>query len=116
MKLKISILIPLLLILSACVTPPAPKSFDDHVAAIRTALTLTNDTATVLVNGEHITKQKGREVLDRTIPIREAVDAASGMGDLRNAVDLLKEAQAYLCRDLPQNPNCALLMQQGAAL
>jgi hypothetical protein len=38
------------------------------------------------------------------------------MGDLDSAAELLKEAQAYLCRDLPQNPNCALLMQQGATL
>jgi hypothetical protein len=44
-----------LLILSACATPPAPKYFDDHVAAMRTAITLTNDTASVMFNGGHIT-------------------------------------------------------------
>lgn len=107
---------PLLLILAACVTPPQQRSFDDHVAAIRTALTLTNDTATVLVNGGHISKQRGREVLERTVPIREAVDVAGGLEDLSDATDLLRAAQDYLCKDIPENPNCALLMQQGAVL
>lgn len=114
-KLKLS-LVPLLLILAACVTPPAPKSFDDHVAAIRTALTLTNDTATVLVNGGHISKEKGREVLERTIQARQATDVASGFEDLNDATSILKEVQDFLCRDLPENPNCALLLQQGARL
>jgi hypothetical protein len=113
MKLKLSIL-PLLLILSACVT--APQSFDEHVAAIRTALTLTNDTATVLVNGGHITKEKGREVLERTVEARKVTDVADGFEDLNNATAILKEVQDYLCKDLPQNPNCALLLSQGAKL
>ena len=29
----------ILVLLTGCVTPPRPQSFDDHVAAIRTALT-----------------------------------------------------------------------------
>jgi hypothetical protein len=115
MKLKL-LALPLLLILAACATPPAPKSFDESVAAVRTALTLTNDTATVLVNGGHISKEKGREVLERTVQVRQATDVAGGLDDLKDATAILKEAQAYLCKDLPQNPNCALLLQQGAAL
>lgn len=112
---KIS-LIPLLLVLAACVSPPAPKSFDDHVAAIRTVLTLTNDTATILVNGGHISKEKGRAVLERTVEARVATDAADGIEDLNNATAILKEVQDYLCRELPENPNCTLLLQQGARL
>lgn len=103
----------ILVLLTGCVTPPRPQSFDDHVAAIRTALTLTNDTATVLTNGGHISKQKGREVFERTVPIRKAVDVADDFDDLNSAEQLLKEAQDYLCQDLPQNPNCALLLQRG---
>lgn len=114
-KVQLSIF-PLLVLLAGCVTPPAPKSFDEHVAAVRTALTLTNDTATVLVNGGHITKEKGRSVLERTIQVRQATDVASGFDDLNDAASILREVQEYLCRDLPQNPNCALLLQQGAAL
>jgi uncharacterized lipoprotein YajG len=112
---KLAVL-PLLFILAACAAPPAPKSFDDHVAAIRTALTLTNDTATVLVNGGHISKEKGRTVLERTVETRKATDVADSFQDLNDVTAILKEVQDDLCRDLPQNQNCALLLSQGAAL
>lgn len=120
--MKIKPLLPLfLLLLAGCagMTPPKPQSFDEHVAAARTVLTLTNDTATVLVNGEHISKPDGREVLERTRPAREAIDVAEQLRSeekLTSAINLLKAAQQYLCRDLKDNPNCALLLQQGARL
>lgn len=102
-----------LLILSACSTVPAPKSYTERVAAAYTGLAITNDTATILVNAGTITKDRGAKVLEKTREVRELVDVASNGVELNGALSLLKAAQAYLCADLKDNPNCVFLAQRA---
>lgn len=99
-----------LVLLSGCQAPPAPENFGESVAAIRTGLRMTNDTALILVNGGHVSKQRGRDVYEKTVAIRKAVDVANSYDDLSNAEALLEEAKEYLCEQVPDNPNCALLL------
>lgn len=81
------------------------------------AVAATNDTALVLVNAGTISKEDGRAVLEKTRAVRLAIDAAIAAGDgtaIDKALALLREAQAELCKGQESNPNCALLLQQGA--
>jgi hypothetical protein len=78
------------------------------------AVAATNDTALVLVNAGTISKEQGRAVLDKTRPVRLAIDAAVAAGDgtaIDKALAILREAQAELCRGKESEPNCALLLQ-----
>jgi len=110
-----------LLILAGCATLgiPAPKSFGERVAAAYTGLSITNDTATILVNAGTVSKEDGREVLAKTKAARETVDTAStlsgqlGENALTDALELLRAAQDLLCGDRPTEPNCAYLMQRS---
>lgn len=113
MKLKLSI-VPILLLLTACALN---QSFSGRVAAGYAAVAATNDTALVLVNAGTISKPDGRAVLDKTRAVRQAIDVANAAGDgsaLDQALALLREAQAELCRGNETNPNCVLLTQQRA--
>jgi hypothetical protein len=110
---KIAI-IPLVLLLSACALN---QSFSGRVAAGYAAVAATNDTALVLVNAGTVSKPDGREVLNKTRAVRQAIDVASAAGDgsaLEQALALLREAQAELCKGQETNPNCVLLTQQRA--
>jgi hypothetical protein len=107
-------IIPLLLILTACALN---QSFSGRVAAGYAAVAATNDTALVLVNAGTISKPDGRQVLEKTRAVRQAIDVANAAGDgsaLEQALALLREAQAELCKGQETNPNCVLLTQ-GAA-
>lgn len=107
--------VPLLLILTACALN---QSFSGRVAAAYAAVAATNDTALVLVNAGTISKPDGRQVLDKTRAVRQAIDVASAAGDgtaLEQALALLREAQAELCKGNETNPNCILLTQQRTA-
>lgn len=113
MKLKLSI-IPLLLFLTACALN---QSFSGRVAAGYAAVAATNDTALVFVNAGTVSKADGREVLNKTRAVRKAIDVANAAGDgsaLEQALALLREAQAELCKGQETNPNCVLLTQQRA--
>lgn len=109
----------LLLVLAGCQTVPAPKTFGERIAAAYTGVSITNDTATILVNAGVVSKEDGREVLEYTRSARETVDLAStlsgqlGEDRLMNALDLLRAAQDLLCADRPTDPNCAYLMQRS---
>lgn len=112
MKLKLAI-VPLLLILTACALT---QSFSGRVAAGYAAVTATNDTALVLVNAGTISKADGRAVLDKTQAVRQAIDVANAAGDrgaLEQALALLREAQAELCKGNETNPNCVLMTQRA---
>lgn len=113
MKLKLSI--PLLaLLLTACALN---QSFSGRVAAGYAAVTATNDTALVMVNAGAISKPDGANVLQKTRTIRQAIDVANAAGDgtaLEQALALLQQAQAELCKGNETNPNCILLTQQRA--
>ena len=108
-----------LLILAGCASVPAPKTFGERVAAGYTGVSITNDTATILVNAGVVSKEDGREVLEHTRSARETLDLAStlagqlGEDKLTNALDLLRAAQDLLCADRPTEPNCAYLMQRS---
>jgi hypothetical protein len=107
-------IVPLLLILTACALN---QSFRGRVAAGYAAVAATNDTALVLVNAGTVSKADGREVLNKTRAVRQAIDVANAAGDgsaLEQALALLREAQAELCKGNETNPNCVLLTQ-GAA-
>ncbi len=101
-----------LLLLTACASL---SSFTGRVAQGYSALTVTNDTATVLVNAGTITKEDGRKVLDQTTEAREALDMAlavrGNVGEdwLQTALGLLQAAQDAMCKDRPTDPNCAYL-------
>lgn len=106
--------IPLLLLIAACALT---QSFSGRVAAGYAAVAATNDTALVLVNAGTISKPDGRKVLDKTRTVRQAIDVASAAGDgsaLEQALALLREAQAELCKGHETNPNCVLLTQRAA--
>jgi hypothetical protein len=90
------------------------QSFSGRVAAGYAGLAATNDTAFVLVNAGTISKEDGRAVLEKTRKARETLDIANSVGDLsslEDALKLLREAQAELCKGNETNPNCALLTQ-----
>lgn len=81
------------------------------------AIAATNDTALVLVNAGEISKEDGRSVLEKTRAVRIALDAAIAVGDgtaVDKALAVLRQAQAELCKGRESEPNCALLLQQGA--
>lgn len=102
------------LLVSGCATP-LPQSFTERVAAAYTGIALTNDTAAILVNAGTVSKEQGRAVLERTREAREAVDIAASLNStdrLGTALELLQAAKEYLCKDKPNEPNCAYLMQQ----
>jgi hypothetical protein len=105
---------PLLCLLAACALN---QSFSGRVAGAYAAVAATNDTALVLVNAGTISKPDGRQVLEKTRAVRQAIDIASAAGDgsaLEQALALLREAQAELCKGNETNPNCILLTQQRA--
>ena len=109
--------LPLVLMLAACgsLQVAAPKSFSERIAAAYTGVAITNDTTTILVNAGTVSKEDGRKVLDQTTKARAAVDAASLIEDedkLTSALDKLRAAQDYLCKDRPTEPNCALMLQR----
>lgn len=111
--LKLSIF-SLLVVLSGCALN---QSFSGRVAAGYAAVAATNDTALVLVNADTISKGDGRAVLQKTRAVRQAIDVANAAGDgsaLEQALALLREAQAELCKGNEINPNCILLTQQRA--
>lgn len=112
---RLLISIPLLLsLLAACALT---QSFSGRVAAGYAALASTNDTALVLVNAGTISKEDGRAVLEKTRAARQAIDLASAASDgtaLNQALALLRAAQQELCKGKEAEPNCALLLQQGA--
>jgi hypothetical protein len=113
MKYKLAI-VPLLFILTACALT---QSFSGRVAAGYAAVAATNDTALVMVNAGTISKPDGRQVLEKTRAVRQAIDIANASGDgsaLEQALALLREAQAELCKGQETNPNCVLLTQQRA--
>lgn len=95
-------------------------SFTGRVAQGYSALTVTNDTATVLVNAGTISKEDGRRVLEQTTEAREALDIAAAsrgqMGEdwLQTALSLLHQAQDAMCKDRPTDPNCAYLRSRTA--
>lgn len=105
--------------LAACTNVPAPKSFTERVAAAYTGITITNDTATILVNAGTIAKADGAKVLEQTRTARESVDIASSIGGqvgedrLTNALTILRAAQDYLCKDRPTEPNCQFLIARA---
>jgi hypothetical protein len=104
----------LLFLLTACALN---QSFSGRVAAGYAAVAATNDTALVLVNAGTISKPDGATVLQKTRAVRQAIDVASAAGDgsaLEQALALLREAQAELCKGNETNPNCVLLTQQRA--
>jgi hypothetical protein len=93
------------------------QSFSGRVAGAYASLAATNDTALVMVNAGTISKPDGAKVLEKTRAVRQAVDVASAAGDgsaLEQALALLREAQAELCKGNEANPNCVLLTQQRA--
>lgn len=93
------------------------QSFRGQVTAGYAGLAATNDTAFILVNAGTISKEDGRAVLEKTRKARETLDIANSIGDLSSleqALALLREAQAELCKGNETNPNCALLLTQGA--
>jgi hypothetical protein len=112
--------LPLLLILTACgsLQVAAPKSYSERIAAGYTAVSITNDAATILVNAGTVSKEDGRAVLDQTKRARMGLDAASlldgqlGEDKLANALTLLRAAQDHLCAGRPNEPNCALMLQR----
>lgn len=111
---KLAILFPLLFLLTACALN---QSFSGRVTAGYAALAATNDTAFVLFNAGTISKEDGRAVLEKTREARETLDIANSIGSLSSladAMEKLREAQAKLCEGRETNPNCALLLTQGA--
>lgn len=93
------------------------QSFGGQVTAGYAALAATNDTALVLVNAGTLAKEDGRAVLKKTREAREALDVANAVGSLSSladALETLREAQETLCKGRETNPNCALLLSQGA--
>lgn len=112
------LIIPFLLALAACATVPAPKSFSERVAAAYTGVSITNDTATILINAGTISKEDGRQVLEQTTAARQTIDVAStlsgqlGEDNLISALAILRAAQDQLCADRPAEPNCALMLQR----
>jgi hypothetical protein len=110
-------LLALLFLLAGCASL---GSFTGRVAQGYSALTVTNDTAAVLVNAGTITKEDGRKVLEQTTGAREALDMALavrgqvGEDWLQTALGLLQEAQDALCKDRPTDPNCAYLRSRTA--
>lgn len=93
------------------------QSFSGRVAAGYAAVASTNDTALVLVNAGTLSKEDGRAVLEKTRAVRQAIDLAStnqSEDGLQTALNLLRAAQAELCKGQETNPNCQLLLQQGA--
>lgn len=114
---KLAILFPLLILLTACASL---GSFTGRVAQGYSALTVTNDTAAILVNAGTITKEDGRKVLEQTTEAREALDMALavrgqvGEDWLQTALGLLQAAQDALCKDRPTDPNCAYLRSRTA--
>ena len=109
-----------LLLLSGCVTVPAPQSYTERIAAAYTGAALTFDTIAILANAGTISKEQGREAVRQTKQVREAIDVAAqfkgplGEDKLQTALDLLRAAQDYLCKDKPTEPNCAYLLQRAA--
>lgn len=110
------IIAALAVLIAGCVTP-APKSYDERIAAAYTGLSITNDTAAILVNAGTVSKEDGRAVLAKTREARKTVDIASSLSgsedDLTKALNLLREAQDMLCAERPTEPNCAYLMQRA---
>lgn len=108
-----------LALLAGCVSVPAPKSFTERIAAAYTAIALTNDTATILVNAGTVSKPDGAKVLVQTKTAREAIDVAASIGPalgedrLTGALLLLRAAQDHLCKDRQTEPNCQFLMQRA---
>lgn len=94
------------------------QSFSGRVAAGYATVAATNDTAFVLVNAGAVSKPDGAKVLQKTRAVRQTIDIANAVGDrgaLEQALALLREAQAELCKGNEANPNCVLLTQQRAA-
>lgn len=112
--LKLHLAALMLIVLAGCALN---QSFSGRVAAGYAAVTATNDTALVMVNAGAISKSDGANVLQKTRAIRQAIDVANAAGDrsaLEQALALLQEAQAELCKGNETNPNCILLTQQRA--
>lgn len=108
----------LLLALAGCAS--LGGSYTGRVAQGYSALTITNDTARVLVTSGTASKEDGRKVLEQTTSAREALDMALavrgkiGEDWLQTALGLLQEAQDTLCKDRPTDPNCAYLKSRTA--
>lgn len=93
------------------------NSFSGRVAAGYATVAATNDAALVLVNAGVVSKPDGAKTLQKTRAVRQAIDIANSVGDrgaLEQALALLQEAQAELCKGNEDNPNCILLTQQRA--
>lgn len=108
------IIAALAVVISGCALS---QSFSGRVAAGYAAVAATNDTALVMVNAGAISKPDGAKVLQKTRAVRQAIDVANAAGDgsaLEQALALLQEAQAELCKGNETNPNCILLTQQRA--
>lgn len=108
-----------LLLLTACANVPAPKSYTERLAAAYSGIAITDDTIAILANAGTISKEQGREALRQSKQAREAIDVAAsfkgplGEDKLQAALDLLRAAQDYLCKDKPTEPNCSYLLQRA---
>lgn len=111
-KLKLSVIFPLLLILSACVSIPSPKSFADKVAAGYATIAVAHDMSATLLDGRVIGSKDSANIDAQLETAREGIDVARTLSgqDALNRLDValaaLNAAKAYLCGKQPTNPNC----------
>jgi hypothetical protein len=95
-----------------------PKSYSEKVASAYAAVAVANDTATIFLNSNTISKDEAVQVLTRTREAISAIDMARDMGPaagkdrLTAALEALRAATELMCKDRVDNPNCQFLTQK----
>ena len=115
MKLKLLLIIPLLILLSACASlgVPTPQTFSERLAAGYVSVTGIRTSAATLLNGGVITSTDAENVQRQADVAREGLDVARTLPSLQAEDKLqatllaMQAAQAYLCGKNPNDPNCA---------
>lgn len=96
----------LLLMLTACVSLEAPKSFNDRLVYAYTAVTAARDTSTALLERKRISKDQAVNLLELANQARASLDIARGAfstgdvataeGQLTLATTILTQLEAFL--------------------
>lgn len=105
-------------ILFGCAGFPTPRSYSERIASAYAGVAITNDTATILLNADTISKAEASQVLKQTREAMGVIDAARDLGPsvgedrLALSLVILKSAQDFMCKNRPENPNCQFLTQR----
>lgn len=113
--LLLAVTVPIVFALQGCASLgiPAPKTFNERLAAGYVSATSVRTSARTLLNGAVITSSDAENLQKQADVAREGLDVARTLPSLQaedklqTTLLILQAAQSYLCGKNPNDPNCA---------